>query len=184
MEAIIREVKFGVLKGIAEVTLVFSNNPDAAGLETAKQEGIKTTCINSKGKKRQEFDSEVIEMLSKYEFDYIVLAGYMRILSETFVEKYRKRIINIHPADTKKHQGLHGYEWAFENNLKETKITVHYVDVGLDTGEIIAQATVDLTGAENLEDVEKRGLAVEHRFYSETLSRTFQHPQDLKTSDS
>lgn len=174
MEAVIREVKSGVLKGIAEVTLVFSNNPDAAGLETAKKEGIETACINSKGKKRQEFDSEVIEMLSKYEFDYIVLAGYMRILSETFVKTFRKRIINIHPADTKKHQGLHAYDWAYENKLKETKITVHYVDVVVDTGEIIAQATVDLAGVKSLEEVEKRGLAVEHRFYSETLKNLFQ----------
>ena len=174
MEALNREVKSGILKGIAEITLVFSNIPDAAGLETAKREGLKTACIISKGKKREVFDSEVIDLLSEYDFDYIVLAGYMRILSETFVKTFRKRIINIHPADTKQHQGLHAYEWAFENKMKETKITIHYVDVGVDTGEIIAQTRVDLTNANILDEVEKRGLAVEHRFYPETLKNLFQ----------
>ena len=174
MEAIIREVDSGVLKGEAEVVLVFSNNPEAAGLKTATDKGIRTACINSKGKKRQGFDNEVIELLSEYDFDYIVLAGYMRILSENFVKTYSKRIINIHPADTKKHQGLHAYEWAYENKMKETKITVHFVDEGMDTGKIIAQAVVDLEGAKDLEEVERRGLAVEHRFYSQTLKELFQ----------
>ena len=173
MEAIIREVKSGILRGIAEVDLVFSNNPDAAGLETAKKEGIQISCIDSKGKKRQGYDNEVIDELSKYKFDYIILAGYMRILSETFIKTYSNRIINIHPADTQLHQGLHAYEWAFENKMQETKITVHYVNEGVDTGKIITQKEVNLKGANTLEEVEKRGLAVEHQFYSETLRAVF-----------
>lgn len=175
MEAVNREVKSGILKDVAEIVLVFSNNPNAAGLNTAKSEGIKTACINSKGSKREVFDNEVIKMLEKYNFDYIILAGYMRILSENFVKTFRKRIINIHPADTKQHQGLHAYEWAFKNKMKETKITVHYVDAGVDTGEIIAQTTVDLADANTLGEVEKIGLAVEHRFYSQTLKELFQN---------
>lgn len=173
MEAIINEVQNGILKDIAEIELVFSNNPDALGLETAKKSGLKNICINSRGKNRKEFDNEVIDMLTNFDFDYIVLAGYMRILSDFFVQKYEKRIINIHPADTNEHQGLHAYDWAFENRLAESKITVHYVDAGVDTGEIIAQATVDFQGASSLEEVEKRGLAVEHKFYSETLKKIF-----------
>ena len=169
MEAIIRETENGVLNGIAEIVLVFSNNPEATGLKTATEKGIRTACINSAGKKRQVFDNEVINLLTYVDFDYIVLAGYMRILSEEFVTKYKNRIINIHPADTNKHQGLHAYEWAFENKLEETKITVHYVDAEVDTGKIIAQTKVDLKGANSIEEVESRGLAVEHEFYSETL---------------
>jgi phosphoribosylglycinamide formyltransferase-1 len=68
---------------------------------------------------------------------------------------------------------LHGYEWAWENRLNESKVTVHYVDEGLDTGSIIAQGIVDLKGADSLEDVEKRGLAVEHELYSKTLKKLF-----------
>ena len=169
MEAILKECKNGILKGIADPVLVFSDKEEAKGLEKAKELGIKTASISAKGKKRQIFDQEVINLLSDYEFDYIVLAGYMRILSDVFIKEYAGKIINIHPADTNLHQGLHAYEWAFENKLKETKITVHYVNEGVDTGKIIAQATVDLRGAHTLEEVEKRGLAVEHRFYSEVL---------------
>ncbi|MCD6556851.1 MAG: phosphoribosylglycinamide formyltransferase [Bacteroidales bacterium] len=169
MEAILKECKNGILKGIADPVLVFSDKEEAKGLEKAKELGIKTASISAKGKKRQIFDREVINLLSDYEFDYIVLAGYMRILSDVFIKEYAGKIINIHPADTYLHQGLHAYEWAFENKLKETKITVHYVNEGVDTGKIIAQASVDLSGAQTLEEVEKRGLAVEHRFYSEVL---------------
>jgi len=169
MEAILKECKNGILRGIAEVVLVFSDKEEAKGLEKAKEFGNKTASISAKGKKRQIFDREVINLLSDYEFDYIVLAGYMRILSDVFIKEYTGKIINIHPADTNLHQGLHAYEWAFKNKLKETKITVHYVNEGVDTGKIIAQTTVDLRGAHTLEEVEKRGLAVEHRFYSEVL---------------
>ncbi len=169
MEAILKECKNGILRGIAEVVLVFSDKEEAKGLEKAKEFDNKTASISAKGKKRQIFDREVINLLSDYEFDYIVLAGYMRILSDVFIKEYTGKIINIHPADTNFHQGLHAYEWAFKNKLKETKITVHYVNEGVDTGKIIAQATVDLRGAHTLEEVEKRGLAVEHRFYSEVL---------------
>ncbi len=169
MEAIIKECKNGILKGVAEPALVFSDKEEAKGLETAKRHGIKTATLSAKGKKRQEFDTEVIKLLSNYKFDYIILAGYMRILSDFFVKKYSGKIINIHPADTNLHQGLHAYEWAFKNKMPETKITVHYVNEGVDTGKIIAQKTVNLQGCKTLEEVEKRGLAVEHQFYPETL---------------
>lgn len=169
MKAIMEHCQHGILKGIAEPVLVFSNKVDAAGLDYAKSQGIETACIESLGLKRAEFDRQVVDLLAGYKIDFIVLAGYMRILSPVLVQAYPKRIINIHPADTTQHQGLHGYEWAWENKLPETKITVHYVDEGLDTGSIIAQGIVDLRGAKNLDEIERRGLAVEHKLYSETL---------------
>lgn len=174
MTAIIEQCQNGILKGIAEPVLVFSNKADAAGLKYAKSKGIDTMFMESKGLKRADYDSLVLDIIEPYQPDYIVLAGYMRILSPVLVNAYPKRIINIHPADTTQHQGLHGYEWAWENKLEETKITVHYVDEGLDTGSIIAQQSVDLRAAESLEVVEKRGLAVEHKLYSETLKVIFE----------
>jgi len=173
MESIIHATQNGILKGVGHCVLVFSNNPDAKGLEIANGLGINSKYINSTGKKRVEFDKEVIEMLQEFEFDFIVLAGYMRILSSAFIQHFPNKIINIHPADTQLHQGLHGYEWAFENHLEETKITIHYVNEGLDTGTIIAQKTVDLKDAKTLEEVEQRGLTVEHQFYPETLYHLF-----------
>jgi len=173
MEAILNECKNGILRGIAEPVLVFSDKENAPGLQIAKNNNINTEIISAKGKKRQNFDNEVIDLLSNYTFDYIILAGYMRILSDGFVKTYKDKIINIHPADTQLHQGLHAYEWAFENKMSETKITVHYVNEGVDTGKIIAQKIVDLKECKTLEEVEKKGLAAEHKFYSETLGTVF-----------
>ena len=174
MKAIVEQCQSGILKGIAQPILVFSNQTDAAGLENDESKGNATECIESKGLKRKDFDEKVLELLKNYQPDLIILAGYMRILSPVLIQAFPKRIINIHPADTKQHQGLHGYEWAWENHLKETKITVHYVDEGLDTGSIIEQGTVDLQGADSLEEVEKRGLAVEHNLYSETIKKVIE----------
>lgn len=173
MEVILTQAREGILSECCEVVLVFANRSDAAGLETAKAAGIPTAVIESRGKKRRRFDSEVLELLEQHRPDYIVLAGYMRILSEVFVAAYRGRIVNIHPADTALFKGIGGYDWAFENELQETKISVHYVDEGVDTGAVIAQECVDLRGADTLAEVERRGLAVEHEFYSEVLRQLF-----------
>lgn len=169
MEAILRQVQTGILRDVLQPVLVFSNQLQAKGLQTAMDYGVAVASLPATGLKRAQYDAKVLELLRVYEVEFIVLAGYMRIVSPVLVQAYPRRIINIHPADTRQHQGLHGYEWAWENRLEKTCVTVHYVDEGLDTGEIIAQGEVDLSGAQSLEEVERRGLAVEHRLYSETL---------------
>lgn len=170
MVALVQAVQSGVLQGLAEVAVVFSNRPDAPGLATAAALGCATVSLPSQGRAREAFDAEAAALLQAYRPDYIVLAGYMRILSPAFIQPFAGRILNIHPADTRQHQGLHAYEWAFENRLPETKITVHLVDEGLDTGPILAQQTVDLGGADTLAEVERRGLAVEHELYARALA--------------
>jgi len=173
MKAIIRNTRSGNLKNICIIQAVFSNKENAAGLQKAKEYGISTKVIESKGKKRSMYNKLLFEYLDELNPDYIILAGYMKIVSSEIVQKFPNRIINIHPADTALHQGLHGYEWAFENKMESTKITVHFVDEGLDTGSVIGQREVDLKGATTLEEVERRGLAVEHVFYSECLKKIF-----------
>ena len=173
METIVQQAQNGILNEVCEVVLVFSNKPQAKGLEIAKELGIETASIPSKGKQREDFDREVVQLLESYRLDYIVLAGFMRILSPVLIQAYKNRIINIHPADTDEFQGIGAYEWAFRNKKQATKITVHFVDEGVDTGQVIAKADVDLRGADTLEEVERRGLAVEHRFYSEALLQIF-----------
>ncbi len=175
METIVRNVQDGILKDVCEVALVLSNKENAYGLTVAESLGVPTAVIVSKGKKRAEFEQELIDFLKPYQIDYIVLAGFMRILSPLFVRAYKNRIINIHPADTAQFQGIGGYEWAYEKRLQTTKITVHFVDEGVDTGKVIAQKEVDLRGAESLEEVEKRGLKVEHEFYSDALLKLFKN---------
>jgi phosphoribosylglycinamide formyltransferase 1 len=173
MLAIIRNVKSGNLNGICKIQTVFSNKEDAAGLQKADELGFSIHVIASKGKKRKTYNSMLLEWLTSQNPDFIILAGYMKVISPEIIQEFSRKIINIHPADTTQHQGLHGYDWAWQNKLKETKVTVHYVDKGLDTGEIIGQKTVDLKGAESLEEVEHCGLKVEHNFYSECLKKIF-----------
>ncbi|WP_375433774.1 phosphoribosylglycinamide formyltransferase [uncultured Hymenobacter sp.] len=171
MVALVKAVQQGELHGLAEIAVVFSNKPDAPGLTTAADLGCPTARLASQGFRRPEYDAEVVKLLQTYQPDYVVLAGYMRILSPVFIQAFAGRILNIHPADTHQHQGLHAYEWAFNNRLSETKITVHMVDEGLDTGPILAQRTVDLRGADTLSEVERRGLLVEHELYANTLAK-------------
>ena len=173
MKAIVEKVQNGILKDLCDIIVVFSNKISAPGLEIAKSFGISTKVIESKGKKRSTYNKLLFDYLDELNPDYIILAGYMKIISADIVQRFRNRIINIHPADTALHQGLHGYEWAFENKMESTKITVHFVDEGLDTGSVIGQREVDLKGATTLEEVERRGLAVEHVFYSECLKKIF-----------
>jgi phosphoribosylglycinamide formyltransferase-1 len=173
METIVKTAQTEILKDCCEIVLVFANKKEARGLEIARQLGIKTAYLESKGKQREDFDRAIVTLLKPYQPDYLVLAGYMRVLSPVLIEPYRNRIINIHPADTALYQGTHGYEWAFENKLESTKITVHLVDEGVDTGKVLAQREVDLRGAISLEEIEQRGLKVEHAFYSEVLKKVF-----------
>jgi phosphoribosylglycinamide formyltransferase 1 len=173
MEAISRETREGILADVCEIALVFSNNPYSAGLTSAREAGLDTLCIPSKGLGRRTFDAQLALALARYELDYIVLAGYMRIVSPPLLQHYAGRIVNIHPADTRQHQGLDGYKWAFEQGLETTMVTVHLVDAGLDTGPILDQTTVDLSGLGTVEEVERVGLAVEHKFYSQVLRDLF-----------
>ncbi|ALW85174.1 phosphoribosylglycinamide formyltransferase [Hymenobacter sedentarius] len=183
MLSLVQAAKSGVLQDLAEVAVVFSNKPDAPGLELAAAQGCPIASLPSQGRKRETFDAEAAAMLQQYQPDFVVLAGYMRILSPAFIQPFAGRILNIHPADTHQHQGLHAYEWAFDNKLTETKITVHLVDEGLDTGPILAQEPVDLRGAETLAEVERRGLAVEHRLYAETLAELIKKERHAERSE-
>lgn len=170
MSAVIDNVNNGILKGICKIDFVLSNVPEAPGLQTAEEKGVKTFVISSRGKSREEFENAATELVNKYKSKYIILAGFNRMLSEHFIRKYSNRIINIHPADTNLYQGLGGYKWAFNNNLEETKITVHFVDEGMDTGKIIKQKKLDLRGCSTLEDVEKKGIMEENIFYSQVIA--------------
>ncbi len=174
MKAIAESCQNGVLKNIAQVTIVISNKLNAKGLQTAKDLGIPTFAIESKSITRKEFDQKVLTLLKATKVDYILLAGFMRRLTKGFTDTFPKKIINIHPADTNQHRGLGAYEWAWKNQLPSTKITVHYVNDKIDDGQIIAQADVDLREAKSLQEVEAKGLAVEHQFFAQALKTIFE----------
>ncbi len=169
MVALAQSARDGVLAGHCEIAAVISSRPTAPGLEMAREMGLNTLALDAKTMSGEVYENALLAALENCRADVVVLAGYMRIVTPRIVETYRGRILNIHPADTKLHQGLHGYAWAFENKLITTQITVHLVDEGLDTGSILAQREVDLRGADTLAEVERRGLAVEHQLYAEAL---------------
>jgi len=173
MEAIIKNCQNGILKESCEIIEVFSNKVSAPGLEIAKSYGYTTTAIDSKGKKKVTYNNLLLEYLKERQPDYIILAGYMKVIGNDITNAFPKQIINIHPADTSLHQGLHAYDWAWENKMESTKITVHYVDEGLDTGTVIAKCEVNLKNCKSLEEMEYAGLKVEHKFYSECLEKIF-----------
>ncbi len=176
MEAIVRAARDGVLSGRCEVVAVVADRESAPGLERARALGVPCAVVPARGLAREEFDQRLRDRLEPLAIDYVVLAGFMRILSPVMLERYPDRIVNIHPADTREHRGLDGYAWAFERQLAETRITVHLVDEGLDSGRILGQRAVDLRGTRTLAEVERAGLAVEHCFYSEVLAELFSRP--------
>ncbi len=164
-----------------EVAVVFANRADAYGLERAKKRGIPTLVIDDRRfDSRAAHEAAMLEGLAAYGFDLIVLAGYMRLLTAGFIRRVKLEkfglpgIINIHPADTATYQGMHGYEFAFGltdkgPRLTETKISVHFIDEGMDTGPVIAQRALPIYEDDELDDVKKRGLAVEWDLYSAVL---------------
>ena len=173
MEAILRSCRDGVLAGLCEVVLVVSNHHGAAGLARAGALGTRSAVLDSAGTGREAYCRRLTGLLAAFRPDFVVLAGFDRVLSEEMVARYRSRIVNIHPADPVEYRGLHGYRWAFEQGRPETKVTVHLVDEGVDTGPVLAQETVSLEGCRTVGEVEARGLEVEHRLYPEVLARLF-----------
>jgi phosphoribosylamine---glycine ligase len=171
MSALLESMRSGVLEGFATPALALTNRAEAEGIQIARSFNVPVFTLPSKDRSREDYDGALVAALKEARIDYIVLAGFMRILTKHVVDAFPGRILNIHPADTAKHQGLHGYAWAFENKLEQTHVTVHLVDHGLDTGPVILKAPVDLRGAQSLAEVEARGLGLEHQVYAEALRR-------------
>lgn len=168
--ALLKNIEKGVLKN-CHIVVVFSNNPNAKGLEYAAEAGIKTIVIPSKNRSdRIEYDREIINALAEYNIDLICLAGYMRIITEELVEAYKNRIINIHPALLPAFPGLHAQKQALDYGVKVTGCTVHFVDSGMDTGPVILQKTVPVYDNDTEDTLSARILEQEHIAYSEALS--------------
>lgn len=173
MEAIVRASHAGPLRDLCEIVAVLSNRADASGLEAAEMLGVPTGVVPSKGLDTGAYGDRLLEALSVWSPDVVILAGFMRFVSSALVDAYPGRIVNIHPADTCSYQGPDGYGWAAAAGLDETYITVHLVDAGIDTGPILSQQAVDLRGLHTREEILSRGLAAEHGHYVRTLANLF-----------
>ena len=126
-EAIAESVRAGRIRD-AEVAIVMSNRESALGIEKARQRGIEAVVIPSKGKQREEYDREVVALLKQKKIDLVCLAGFMRLLSPYFVQEFRHRILNIHPALLPSFPGLEAQKQALEWGVKFSGCTVHLVD--------------------------------------------------------
>ncbi|MGP8258990.1 MAG: phosphoribosylglycinamide formyltransferase [Acidobacteriaceae bacterium] len=168
--AIAEAVREGRLAG-AEIAVVLSNLPDAAGLEAARQLGLPAIAIPSAGRKRAEHDAEVVAALHQHSVDLVCLAGYMRIISPEFVRAFPNRILNIHPALLPAFPGLDAQAQALEFGAKVAGCTVHFVDEQMDHGAIIMQRVVPVLDEDTTESLSVRILEQEHIAYTEAISR-------------
>lgn len=168
-EAIAESVRAGRIPD-AEIAVVISNRENAPGLEKARRRGLEAVVIPSKGRPREDYDREVVALLEAKKVDLVCLAGFMRLLSPYFVERFRHRILNIHPALLPAFAGLEAQKQALEWGAKVTGCTVHFVDENLDAGPIVAQAVVPVEDDDTEETLSARILREEHRIYTEAIN--------------
>ncbi len=167
-EAIADNVASGKIPN-AEIAIVISNREAAPGIEKARQRGLETAVIPSKGLEREQYDRQVVAVLEEKKVDLVCLAGFMRLLSPYFIRHFPYRILNIHPALLPAFPGLEAQRQALEHGVKVTGCSVHFVDENLDAGPIIIQAIVPVENDDTVETLSARILKEEHRIYSEAI---------------
>lgn len=169
LQAIMEAVKKGDIK--ADLVLVISDQKDAFALKRAQKAGIKPVYIDPREcSSREEFDRKAVQHLKEAKVDFIVLAGFMRILSPWFINEYQNKILNIHPSFLPDFKGTHAIRDAFKAGVKETGVTVHFVDEKVDHGPVILQKKVTVTGKDTLESLEEKIHEVEHKLYPKAIS--------------
>ena len=168
LQAMIDKQAQGVLD--VEICLAASNNPGAFGLERAKKAGIPTWAASHKDyPSREAFDAELCKVIEQSKAELIVLAGYMRLLSKKFLEKYKNKVINIHPSILPSFPGTTGAASAHEYGVKLTGCTVHFVEEEVDSGPVIIQAATPVVPGEDLDELLNRIHKLEHRIYPQAL---------------
>ncbi|AFJ03755.1 Phosphoribosylglycinamide formyltransferase [Methylophaga frappieri] len=159
----------------AEIVAVISNRPDAAGLQSASDAGINTEAIDHKDfASRDAFDKKLAEVVDHFQPDFVILAGFMRILTADFVNHFAGRLINIHPSLLPKFKGLHTHQRAIEAGEKEHGASVHFVTETLDDGPVILQASVPVLPADTPDTLAARVLVEEHKLYPAALKLLLQ----------
>ena len=168
LQAIIDRISEGRLN--ARIMAVISNKADAYGLQRAQQAGIPTEVIeHHQFDSRESFDSQLIKTIDKYQPELIVLAGFMRILTDEFVNHYYGKMINIHPSLLPKYRGLHTHRRALEAGDNEHGLSIHFVSSKLDGGPVILQKTVPVMAGDTEQVLAQRVLAEEHKAYPQVI---------------
>lgn len=165
MEAIVRAAIPG-----ARIAAVLSNRPDAKGLQFAAAQGIATAVVDHKAfASREAFDRALAEAIDAHQPDLVVLAGFMRVLTEAFVRHYEGRLLNIHPSLLPAFSGLHTHRRALEAGVRVHGATVHFVTAELDCGPVVVQAVVPVLPDDDEETLAARVLEQEHRIYPQAV---------------
>lgn len=168
-EAIVKAWEAGEIPG--ELAMVFANHHEAFVLQRANKHQIPAFSFTVKEQGGKEaYEAALLELLQEQGIDFVILAGYLRILSKDIIEAFPKRILNIHPSLLPSFPGLHGIQEAFDYGVKITGVTVHYVDCGLDTGPIVAQEAVVVEKADTLASLEAKIHQVEHQLYPKVIA--------------
>ena len=168
LHAIIKAVKDGKIK--ADLKVVISDKKDAYALQHARQAGIPAIYINPKDfSDRESFDRAIVERLKEFKIDFVVLAGYMRLVSSYFIQQYPDKILNIHPSLLPAFKGTHAIKDAFDYGVKVTGPTVHFVVDGMDEGAIILQEAVRIDPQDTLESLKEKIHQAEHRIYPQAI---------------
>ena len=172
-EAIAQHIESGKLD--AEIALVLGNVQEAPGLARARQRGLETLFLPSKGLDRGSYDQQLVAALKARQVNLVCLAGFMRLLSATFIEAFPHRILNIHPSLLPAFPGLDAQRQALQYGARYSGCTVHFVEEGLDSGPIILQRVVPVLPDDSEHTLANRILAEEHQIYSEAIQLVLQN---------
>ena len=168
LQSIIDAIAAGKLN--AEIAIVLTDKPNVMALERAQKAGIKNLCIDRKRfESKSDFEAALLNELKASDVDLVVLAGFMRILSPSFVHEYKERIMNIHPSLLPSFPGAHAHRDVLAYGVKVSGCTVHFVDEGTDSGPIIMQAAVEVKDDDTEETLAARVLEQEHIIYPKVL---------------
>lgn len=177
MTAILKNIEDGNID--CEASIVISDNKHAAGLQKAEKFGILTKTVECAD--RKQFDADLTGLLNLYKVDYVILAGFMRILSHRFVSDFENRILNIHPALLPSFQGLDAQKQALDAGVRIAGCTVHFVTDDLDGGPIIMQAAVPVKSNDTVETLSERILKKEHLIYSMAIALLVKNKLEIKS---
>ena len=153
------------------IKLIISNSYKSKGLKFSKQFNINKNVINFKKKKLAEI--KILKLLNENKINFICLAGFMKILSKSFIKKFKGKIVNIHPSLLPKYKGLNTHKKVLENNEKFTGCTVHYVNSKLDSGKIILQRKVKIKKRDSIKTLSAKVLLQEHKLYPAAINKIF-----------
>ncbi len=169
LEAIATAIENGQLQ--AKIAVVIYNEPDALVKQRAEKFGIPAILVNHRDyKSRQDLDRAIIDILKQYHVNLVIMAGWMRIVTQVLIDAFPERILNIHPSLLPSFKGIHAIEQAFNYGVKITGCTAHILSIEVDSGKILKQAAVSVLPDDTLESLQKRIQVQEHIIYPQAIA--------------